>query len=37
MAAMALYKTRKAFNSFNDKYYMAFIYRLNLMYKLPST
>lgn len=36
MAAIALYKTRRAFNSFDNEDYIAFIQRLNYAYKLSS-
>lgn len=36
MAAIAYYKTTKTFSSFDNKDYTAFIYRLNLAYKLFS-
>lgn len=37
MVAIALYKTRKAFNSFINKDYVVFIYGLNPIYKIFNT
>lgn len=34
MIVMTFYKIREVFNSFDNKDYMTFIYRLNLVYKL---
>lgn len=37
MTALAFYKTGGAFSSFDNEDYVAFIYRLNPIYKISST
>lgn len=34
MIVMVFYKTKEVFNSFDNKNYMAFINKLNLIYKI---
>lgn len=36
MVAIVFYKTRGVFNNFDNKNYIVFMYRLNLVYKFLS-